>query len=156
MHKVDTLEIPPLFIQLRSGDSAASGAHATSGDGAGALAALSMFNVRRLSKIEPSVRLDMLTPRKSETLSSRKGEFDFMFGGFVYFVLVVGPLSRCFFQHCSPQPLPSPSHQLQKDALKVGKHGGKVPLPSELHEELDKRLWPLLSNGGHGIRAATS
>ena len=40
MHKVDTLEIPPLFIQLRSGDSAASGAHATSGDGAGALAAL--------------------------------------------------------------------------------------------------------------------
>lgn len=40
MHKVDTLEIPPLFIQLKSGDSAASGAHATSGDGAGALAAL--------------------------------------------------------------------------------------------------------------------
>jgi hypothetical protein len=85
-----------------------------------------------------------------------KGEFDFMFGGFVYFVLVVGPLSPCFFQHCSPQPLPSPSHQPQKDALKVEKHGGKVPLPSELHEELYKRLWPLLSNGGHGIRAATS
>ena len=42
MHKVDTLEIPPLFIQLKSGDSAASG------DGAGALAALFFVQCQKI------------------------------------------------------------------------------------------------------------
>lgn len=72
MHKVDTLEIPPLFIQLKKWWQCCFWCPCHFWWRCWcACSAFFLFNVRRLSKIEPSVRLDMLIPRKSETLSSR-------------------------------------------------------------------------------------